>query len=74
MSTTNRLREALKAADMQQQDLARALGVTDSAVSRLLSGKRSIKVATAARIVEILREKTGKRRGFSLDSIFGKAA
>lgn len=59
---------------MQQQDLARELGLTDGAVSRLISGKRALRVETANRIVAILREKSGKPRRFSLDSIFGIAA
>jgi len=72
--STNKLRKALKEAGMKQGELAAALAVEKSTISRLLSGERAIKMETAVRIVEILRERTGKRRGLTLDSLFGRAA
>lgn len=71
---SSRLRKAIKDAGLKQKDLAAALAVTEGQVSKILGGKRGVSVETAARIVEVIRHKTGRRRGITIDALFGKAA
>lgn len=73
-SAPNRLRETVRQAGIKQKDLAVALEVSEATVSKILSGQRQITIPTARRIVDALRRHTGRRRGYSLDALFGRAA
>lgn len=73
-STSNRLRDTIKGAGLKQKDLAAALSVSEATVSKILNGQRDISMTTARSIVKVLRHRTGRRRGISLDALFGEAA
>jgi len=71
---SSKLRKAIRDAGLKQKDLAAALEITEGTVSKILGGKCGVSVDTAARIVEVIRHKTGRRRGITIDALFGKAA
>lgn len=50
-----RLRSLLEALDIKQQDFARSLGLTQSAISQLLSGKSRMSIETLLRISDAYR-------------------
>lgn len=49
-----RLNEVLSLQHMSQKDLAKAIGTTETSVSRYISGERIPKITTAAKIADIL--------------------
>lgn len=50
----------MRKAGVSQRELAGALGITEAQVSRLISGKRNMKIATAEAIVAFLCRRTGQ--------------
>ena len=56
VSLANRIYDILEAKDMNQKDLAKLLGKTETEVSRWLSGTHNLTIATIAKISVALGE------------------
>lgn len=54
VSIANRIYDVLSERGMNQRDLARALGKTETEVSRWLSGTHNLTIATIAKIATVL--------------------
>jgi len=77
MVTAAKLKAAVLETGIEQAAIAEAIGVSVAQVSRLLSGKRRLRIETAEAILAVLREKTGRRRGLTLNDLVsgeGRAA
>ena len=70
MKTHSLLRDAMEEAGMSQKALAQEAGVSESALSNILAGRRKPSVPMAEAILGILRSRTGRRRGLTLDDLF----
>ena len=66
-----RLKQLVEEAGLTQAELAVAVGMSEPTVSRLLSGQRGIKVEEAEAVLAVLRERTGRRRGLTLNDLVG---
>lgn len=71
MKPHERLREAIRAAGISQRAVAAAAGMTESALSNILAGRRTPSMETAEAILRVLRERTGRRRGLTLNDLVG---
>lgn len=71
MVNVAKLRAAVDAAGVNQAEIAASIGVSVPQVSRLLSGKRRLHVETAEAILRVLRERTGRKRGLTLNDLVG---
>ena len=71
MVNVAKLKAAVAEAGIEQAELASAIGVSVPQVSRLLSGKRRLRVETAEAILRVLRERTGRKRGLTLNDLVG---
>lgn len=76
MVNVAKLKAAVVEAGIDQTEIAEAIGISVAQVSRLLSGKRRLRVETAESILRVLRERTGRKRGLTLNDLVdsGKAA
>lgn len=72
-ATTEKILTLAKEHGLRQKDVAEATGLSESAVSRLLTGEtmRDFTVPEAEAILRVLREKTGRRRGLTLNDLVG---
>ena len=66
-----RLKQLVEDAGLTQAELAAAVGMSEPTVSRLLSGQRGLKVEEAEAVLAVLRERTGRRRGLTLNDLVG---
>ena len=66
-----RLKKLVEEAGVTQAEIAEHLGVSVPTVSRLLSGQRGVSVEEAEAILSVLRERTGRRRGLTLNDLVG---
>lgn len=71
MKLHERLREAIRAAAITQKEVAAGAGMTESALSNILAGRRTPSMETAEAILSVLRERTGRRRGLTLNDLVG---
>lgn len=76
MKPHERLREAIRAAGISQKTVAAETGMTESAISNILAGRRTPSMETAEAILRVLRDRTGRKRGLTLNDLVdaGKAA
>lgn len=79
MRTAANLKQLIGEAGITSAAVAERLGLSESALSMKLSGKRPIRLEEARALTEILNEppalrSLGRRRAFSLDELFGRAA
>ena len=66
-----RLKQLVEDAGLTQAELAAAVGMSEPTVSRLLSGQRGLKVEEAEAVLAVLRGRTGRRRGLTLNDLVG---
>lgn len=62
----------VEAAGVKQHLLAEALGTSEATVSNLLNGKKRLTLPEVEAILSVLRERTGRRRGLTLNDLVGK--
>lgn len=76
MKPHERLREAVRATGLSQKEVAARAGMTESALSNILAGRRTPSMDTAEAILRVLRERTGRKRGLTLNDLIdaGRAA
>lgn len=75
MNYADTLKRMVEDAGVRQNALAEALGTSEATVSNLLNGKKRITLPEAEAILAVLRDRTGRRRGLTLnDLVSGKAA
>lgn len=73
MKPHERLREAVRAAGLSQKEVATRAGMTESALSNILAGRRTPSMETAEAILRVLRERTGRKRGLTLNDLVGNS-
>lgn len=73
-ATTERILTLARDNGLRQKDIAEATGLSESAVSRLLTGetKRDLTLPEVESILRVLRERTGRRRGLTLNDLVEK--
>ena len=71
MKPHERLRESIRAAGISQKTVAAEAGMTESALSNILAGRRTPSMETAEAILAVLRERTGRKRGLTLNVLVG---
>ncbi|MDX9735947.1 MAG: helix-turn-helix transcriptional regulator [Thermoanaerobaculia bacterium] len=71
MKPHERLRESIRAAGISQKTVAAEAGMTESALSNILAGRRTPSMETAEAILRVLRERTGRKRGLTLNDLVG---
>lgn len=69
MKTSGKLKAAIVAAGITQKEVARAVGLSESALSNILAGRRTPSIQTAEAILAVLRERTGRRRGLTMNDL-----
>jgi len=69
-----RFRASLSEAGLTQTELADLVGISESKLSRVLSGKRTLSLSLATQIVEKLRERCPRKRGLTVEELFSEAA
>jgi transcriptional regulator with XRE-family HTH domain len=76
MNYADTLKRMVEDAGVRQNALAEALGTSEATVSNLLNGKKRITLPEAEAILAVLRERTGRKRGLTLNDLVsdGKAA
>ena len=74
MKPHERLREAIRAAGVSQKTVAVEAGMTESALSNILAGRRTPSMETAEAILRVLRDRTGRKRGLTLNDLVGSKA
>ncbi len=72
-ATTEKILTLARDNGLRQRDIAEVTGLSESAVSRLLSGetKRDLSLPEVEAILAALRERTGRRRGLTLNDLVG---
>jgi transcriptional regulator with XRE-family HTH domain len=72
-ATTEKILTLARENGLRQKDIAEATGLSESAVSRLLSGetKRDLSLPEVEAVLTVLRERTGRRRGLTLNDLVG---
>lgn len=55
---TKTIREGVKRTGISQKELARRVGVTETSISRYVTGERIPRVITMARILDVFKEKS----------------
>ncbi|MFA6031133.1 MAG: helix-turn-helix transcriptional regulator [Elusimicrobiota bacterium] len=74
-ATTEKILTLARDNGLLQKDIAVATGLSESAVSRLLNGetKRDLSLPEVESILRVLRERTGRRRGLTLNDLVGSS-
>ena len=72
-ATTEKILTLARDNGLRQKDIAEATGLSESAVSRLLTGEtqRDLSLPEAEAILRVLRERTGRKRGLTLNDLVG---
>jgi transcriptional regulator with XRE-family HTH domain len=70
-ATTEKLLTLARDNGLRQKDIAEATGLSESAVSRLLTGetKRDLTLPEVEAVLAVLRVRTGRRRGLTLNDL-----
>lgn len=68
---TRRLRRTLRAARITQEEIAEALGVSRSSVSRYVHGRMPLTTEALVTIRDLVQQRTGKL--WTLDAVLGLA-
>lgn len=71
MNYADTLKRMVEDAGVRQNALAEALGTSEATVSNLLNGKKRITLPEAEAILRVLRERTGRKRGLTLNDLVG---
>lgn len=71
MNYADKLKRMVEDAGVRQNALAEALGTSEATVSNLLNGKKRITVPEAEAVLAVLRERTGRKRGLTLNDLVG---
>ena len=69
------LRALITEAGMKQTEIAVVIGVSDATVSRMFDENgRELTVTEATALLAELQKRLGRKRGLTLNDVFGKAA